>query len=315
MKKLILIITLFLIFLSCKDNKETKLLPNSKDSITITTPKIDSVSESNSNVEDKTTNTTNTDCYDYLTELVRSSNFPFSDWDVPKEKVNLIIDEHNSEFIRAKLTYETEGTGTIGWIEYVLKTGVLKNTSTNLEVPEKLKYDKNWKSKFDECNHPNDKLTITNKSISLEDSYKICKKTGFPISYSYEFISELPNFTKIQDEIKSQYQLDHLQNLQQVNLTNVGEIKPVLVSGYLDSGESELYLILLDGSYNNKSKILLYSAEEIDGVGNLSTTFEINKNFEIKITKNKISGNGKNNVKLNSNVYKINNNGTFSKLK
>ncbi len=42
-------------------------------------------------------------CYDYLTELVRSSNFPFSEWKIDKNKVNLLIDEENDDTISCKL--------------------------------------------------------------------------------------------------------------------------------------------------------------------------------------------------------------------
>lgn len=57
-------------------------------------------------------------CYSYFTELVRSSNYPFNDWGVKPRKVNLIIDEDDSEIIRAKLEVDTDGTGTIGWIVF-----------------------------------------------------------------------------------------------------------------------------------------------------------------------------------------------------
>lgn len=51
-------------------------------------------------------------CYSYFTELVRSSDFNFSQWDLKPESVNLIIDEDNDDFIRAKLVIDTDGTGT-----------------------------------------------------------------------------------------------------------------------------------------------------------------------------------------------------------
>ncbi|AUX17246.1 hypothetical protein [Flavobacterium columnare] len=313
--KTIFIFPLFFFFLSCKEKKETRLQPNSKDSITIATPKVDSVSTSNQNVGDKITNSKNTDCYDYLTELVRSSNFPFSEWDIPKEKINLIIDEHNNEFIRAKLAYDTNGTGTIGWIEYYLKTGILKNTSANLEVPEVLKYDKNLKTKFDTCiKNGNNEKSLQNKNLSLEKNYKSCKNIDLPISYSYEFISELPNFKEVPDDFKSIYQLEHLQGLKQINLKSNEIFKPVLITGYLDSGESEMYIVLLDDSYNFKDKILLYGSEEIEAGESISTTFEISKSFEIKINKSKINNSGKS-KKISSIIHKINLDGTFSKIK
>lgn len=81
--------------------------------------KTDSISVNNQNVAiASSVNQKPADCYDYLTELVRSSNFPFAEWKVDKEKVNLIIDEESNEIISCKLAFDTQGTGTIGWIEY-----------------------------------------------------------------------------------------------------------------------------------------------------------------------------------------------------
>ncbi|MDI3400992.1 hypothetical protein QLG12_22475 [Pseudomonas sp. V88_4] len=78
-------------------------------------------------------------CYGYLTEMVRRSNFPFRY--VGKDKVNLLIDEDDGEMVRAQLLFDTDGTGTIGWIKYTPATGVLLNTSAELEEPVELSFD------------------------------------------------------------------------------------------------------------------------------------------------------------------------------
>ncbi|MGL5954650.1 MAG: hypothetical protein ACRCZ3_16245 [Providencia rustigianii] len=57
-------------------------------------------------------------CYDYITELVRNSSFDLSQWKIKPEDINLIIDEDNDDFIRAKIFIETSGTGTIGWVYF-----------------------------------------------------------------------------------------------------------------------------------------------------------------------------------------------------
>lgn len=90
-------------------------------------------------------------CYNYLTELVRSSNFPFSSWKIDRNKVNLLIDEEDSETITCKLFYDTEGTGTIGWIKYHKKNGKLFNTSAELDHAVELKYNLKWRSLFNTC--------------------------------------------------------------------------------------------------------------------------------------------------------------------
>ncbi|SHF91616.1 hypothetical protein SAMN05443633_10840 [Chryseobacterium arachidis] len=90
-------------------------------------------------------------CYDYLTELVRSSDFPFSEWKIERNKVNLLIDNQEADSISCRLFYDTEGSGTIGWIKYNTKDGILMNTSANLENPVTLQYDSKWKALFDQC--------------------------------------------------------------------------------------------------------------------------------------------------------------------
>lgn len=67
----------------------------------------------------------NLECYDYLTELVRSSNFPFNN--IPKEKNNLLIDSDENNIIFAQvnydkktlgISYDTNRMASNGWIKY-----------------------------------------------------------------------------------------------------------------------------------------------------------------------------------------------------
>jgi len=88
-------------------------------------------------------------CYGYLTEMVRSSNFPFRY--VSKDKVNLLIDEDDGEVVRAKLLFDTDGTGTIGWIKYTPATRVLLNTSAELEEPVELSFDAKFADGYAKC--------------------------------------------------------------------------------------------------------------------------------------------------------------------
>ncbi|MHC8369289.1 hypothetical protein ACYZT2_00375 [Pseudomonas sp. MDT1-85] len=88
-------------------------------------------------------------CYGYLTEMVRSSNFPFRY--VGKDRVNLLIDDDDGETVRAKLLYDTDGTGTIGWIKYIPDTRVLLNTSAELEEPVELSFDAKFADGYATC--------------------------------------------------------------------------------------------------------------------------------------------------------------------
>lgn len=88
-------------------------------------------------------------CYGYLTELVRSSDFPFLY--VGKDKVNLLIDEDDGEMVRAQLFFDTDGTGIIGWIKYTPATRVLFNTSADLDEPVKLSFDARFADGYAKC--------------------------------------------------------------------------------------------------------------------------------------------------------------------
>lgn len=88
-------------------------------------------------------------CYGYLTELVRSSDFPFQY--VGKDKVNLLIDDDDGETVRAQLFFDTDGTGTIGWIKYTPATRVLLNTSAELDEPVELSFDTRFADGYANC--------------------------------------------------------------------------------------------------------------------------------------------------------------------
>lgn len=88
-------------------------------------------------------------CYGYLTEMVRSSDFPFQY--VGKDKVNLLIDDDDGETVRAQLFFDTDGTGTIGWIKYIPATHVLLNTSAELDEPVALSFDARFADGYAKC--------------------------------------------------------------------------------------------------------------------------------------------------------------------
>lgn len=90
-------------------------------------------------------------CYGYMTELVRSSNFPFSEWTVTPGQVNLIIDDDDDAIIRAKLVMEAEGSGTIGWVIFDKHTRNLYNATANLEKTEALKFNEEYAKAWQFC--------------------------------------------------------------------------------------------------------------------------------------------------------------------
>lgn len=88
-------------------------------------------------------------CYSYLTELVRSSNFPFTY--VEKDKANLLIDDDQGETVSAQVVFDTDGSGTIGWVKYDIQTHQLLNTSSELETPKPLSFDKKYADLYERC--------------------------------------------------------------------------------------------------------------------------------------------------------------------
>ena len=89
------------------------------------------------------------DCYNHLTELVRSSSFPFNNID--SKKVNILIDEDTPNLLRLKLFFDTDGTGTLGWVMYYPKERKLLNISVNLEKPIKLTFNNSFAELYEKC--------------------------------------------------------------------------------------------------------------------------------------------------------------------
>ncbi|CAI3953822.1 unnamed protein product [Commensalibacter communis] len=95
-------------------------------------------------------------CYGYLTEMVRSSNFPVRE--VTKDKINLLIDEDQPSMITAQVIYDVtrqpdnSSFTSIGWIKYDVANHILWNNSANLdEHPVKLSFNPQYADGFDRC--------------------------------------------------------------------------------------------------------------------------------------------------------------------
>ncbi|MGL4317442.1 MAG: hypothetical protein ACRCTL_12615 [Pseudomonas sp.] len=89
------------------------------------------------------------ECYGYLTELVRSSNFPFVH--VTKDKANLLIDNDQGETVSAQVVFDTDGSGTIGWVQYDIQPHQLLNMSVELEEPVLLTFNKKYAGQYERC--------------------------------------------------------------------------------------------------------------------------------------------------------------------
>ncbi|KAA0127831.1 hypothetical protein FY557_11800 [Chryseobacterium sp. SN22] len=296
MIKLLRLFSILLLF-SCKGESGKK-------------EKTDSISANNQNAAiASSVNEKPVDCYDYLTELVRSSNFPFAEWKINKEKVNLIIDEENNEIISSKLVFDTKGTGTIGWVEYHKKDGKLYNTSAELESPVELKYNKKWQNLFDNCLSENkksnpDKITQSN-SENLKEFYDRCIQLTLPNSYDYDAIIEEKGFLPVDKKYYQIFPVEHQDNYKMAKLPTIDNIKPVILITYNESGQSTWYLFTLNDQYVPVSNIILYTSEELDNGTSKATTYKISKDYKITISQE--SGD----KVINKKVYTISKDGKF----
>ncbi|BBV29947.1 MULTISPECIES: hypothetical protein [Citrobacter] len=90
-------------------------------------------------------------CHSYFTELVRSSNYSFNEWNLKTKEVNLIIDEEDNSIIRVKLVVDTDGSGIIGWVLFEKIKSELLNTTIDPEKPIKLTYNNEYEKAQKYC--------------------------------------------------------------------------------------------------------------------------------------------------------------------
>lgn len=91
----------------------------------------------------------NSQCYDYLADAVRSSNYDFIY--VAAKDVNVVVDSDDGQEVSMQLSYDTDGSGSIGWASYIYSDASLWNTSAYLEGKIKLQYGESIKSKLKNC--------------------------------------------------------------------------------------------------------------------------------------------------------------------
>lgn len=89
-------------------------------------------------------------CYGYLTEMVRSSNYPYRDFTTP-DKLKLLIDTDKGDELSLQLFYDTSGSGIIGWVKYEVEQQKLWNITIDPEEPEALTFDKQWATRYAAC--------------------------------------------------------------------------------------------------------------------------------------------------------------------
>jgi len=153
-----------------------------------------------------------------------------------------------------------------------------------------------------------------NSKDSLKNKYKINK---LPISYNYENDFMQISLPKdwINIKIETYYEDAFLAFLPKRN-----NFRPAIFTGIYALGNSDEFLIILDNNYNEISKLKLYFNDAPDGnVENYSySTYQINKDYSIRITTYKINEDLNNNkiIKKDSLIvnYTINKKGLITKM-
>lgn len=277
MEKVLSFLFILLLF-SCKGEPLKKEVTDS----TTNNKEINYVKKDNNVASDKISE----NCYDYLTELVRSSNFPFSEWKVDKKKVDLLIDEENDDIISFKLFFDTEGTGTIGWIEYHKKNGKLFNTSANLENPIELKYNEKWKKLFNSC-ISQDKNAGENEinNNELKEIYENSEQLLLPKKYDYDDINQEIGFKSVAKEYYNLFSIQHQENYKIAKLPITdNNFRPIILITYNENGQSTWHLFVLNNLYQPVSNLVIYTSKELDGKSQ-SITYSISKDYKIQIYK------------------------------
>ena len=63
----------------------------------------------------------------------------------------MLIDNDTGDSVTAQLFFDTDGTGTIGWVQYNVIQRQLFNISGDVEDPEELTFDISFATKYEIC--------------------------------------------------------------------------------------------------------------------------------------------------------------------
>ncbi len=107
------------------------------------------------------------------------------------------------------------------------------------------------------------------------------EEAKLPIEYSYSFISDLNDFLSSND-IPAFMDEAYLSDLKFLKLPVSRETKVILVSGLMESGQSEMFLLTINDAFEVVDSLKLYSFKETEE-GGILTRFQINKDYTILV--------------------------------
>lgn len=296
------VVLITIVITNCKRNTEV---------ITVANVISDTIrgNQSSQNKNNSNTIETKNQCFNLLFNLIKSSNFSFDSWGITSNDFDIYIDEETTDFIRIKLLDQAEKQ-TIGWVKYHKKTNELFDESANLDTPKKLSFNRKIEEELINCTN----LDITETNPSTNNEFNEIKTINLPFNYSYDLILEENNFLPIKPEsIKGLDIIGENQKIAKLKLDSKFSILAFI--NYLPTGQSEWFLLSLDEKQKLIDKLLIYSSQETD-TGTLSTTFKINSQSKIVVTKSEISQN-ENRTKekiISESTYEMDVKGFFKKL-
>lgn len=118
---------------------------------------------------------------------------------------------------------------------------------------------------------------------SVVDALEESKSLSLPIEYSYDFIMELSDFVTL-NNVSEIPQVEYLSDLKFAKLPSCEKTDLLLISGYLESGQSELHLLTLDKACACIDHKKLYTHQETED-GGVVTKFKIGKDFKVSVSK------------------------------
>lgn len=258
------------------------------------------------------------DCKSLLLDIVKSSNFPLEG--VDKSLVDIYIDNVEGAKVFCKVFIKTQGTGTLGWVEFDAKEKTLINKSANLDVPQPLTFDNKYlsllKTSCPELNLSDNKITAqTDESVDLISILSKAPAIKLPLKYDFYF-SDTYKGINIPDQLAKKLDLDSLDNLKIYKLPQKQSIYPIIVSGSDLAGQEKLYLVTLDHKMEKKGKLLLYDHKELESSSkDWHREYAISEKYDIILTDQTKSYSGSDSkvMKQVESKYIISDNGSIVK--
>lgn len=157
---------------------------------------------------------------------------------------------------------------------------------------------------------------ISSKSTSDSNFFNTLNVLNVPLVYSYGFITELKNFKPVPNNLTSVFKIDNYDGFKAIKLKgNNVSIDLVLVSCSSEEGQSILKLCSMSNGKLIESLLIFNSEESENGV--ISTTYEISKEYKVKIKKCLIvdkKGGGVTEKDITYTSFEIENSGKFKKV-